>query len=120
MYSGIQKRSLKREKRVLRVRKKLRGTAEKPRLSVFKSNRHLFVQIIDDDAGLTLASVGTYSKKKKESSTSKENAKNIGLAIGKKAKEKNIQAVVFDRGRFKFHGVIAELATGAREAGLQF
>jgi large subunit ribosomal protein L18 len=124
MESNLIQRSRKRDKRVLRVRKHLRGNAEMPRLSVFKSNQHIAAQIIDDEKGITLAGVGTMSKdlssKSKTLKKSKSSAKQVGEKIAKLAKEKNIERVIFDRGRFKFHGLIAELANAAREAGLQF
>lgn len=112
-----------RKRRVMRVRKKLHGSAERPRLSVSKTNKHIYAQLIDDDLGVSLAGVGTLSKNNRTSSLnrkSKETAREIGKQIGEIAKQKNIQAVIFDRGVNKYHGVIAELADGAREAGLQF
>lgn len=117
------RRANARAKRVLRVRKKLRGTLERPRLSVSKTNLHLYAQLIDDERGVTLVGVGTLSKSSRAANLnkkSKEAAKAIGIQIGELAKKLNIQTVVFDRGRYKYHGHIAELATGAREAGLQF
>jgi large subunit ribosomal protein L18 len=112
-----------RQKRAWRVRSKLRGTAERPRLSVFKSLRHLQVQLIDDETGVTLAGTSTFAKQFKDTehnSKGKDAAKALGEYIGKVAKEKNIEEVIFDRGRFKYHGVIAALADGARAAGLKF
>jgi large subunit ribosomal protein L18 len=124
MESNLLKRNHKRIKRVMRVRKRLKGSALKPRLSVYKSNYHISAQIIDDETGVTLAGIGTMSKELKkngkQSRKSKSTAKEIGTRIAKLAKEKNVEQVVFDRGRFKFHGLIAELANAAREAGLQF
>ena len=116
------RRANARAKRVMRVRKKLRGTAERPRLSVSKTNLHLYAQLIDDENSVTLAGVGTLSEtnQKEFGRKSKEAAKAIGVQIAEMAKKLNIKAVLFDRGRFKYHGHIAELATGAREAGLQF
>jgi len=105
------------------VRKKLRGTAEKPRLSVFKSNSHLFAQLIDDENGFTLASAGTMMKDfraKKMGRKSKDAARAIGIALAESAKEKNIAGVIFDRGFNKYHGLLAEVANAARETGLQF
>jgi large subunit ribosomal protein L18 len=121
MEQGVIKRNNKREKRVLRVRKHVRGTAEKPRLSVLKTNKHVSVQLIDDENHVTLASAGTNAKSfKGEAKKSKESAKQVGKQIATIALGKSIQKVVFDRGRLKYHGVIAELAQAAREAGLQF
>lgn len=112
-----------RQKRAWRIRKKLRGTAQRPRLSVFKSQHHLQVQLIDDEAGVTLAGTATYAKafqNTDHNGKSKDAAKALGEFIGKAAKQKNIEEVIFDRGRFKYHGVIAAIADGAREAGLKF
>lgn len=109
-----------RRNRVFRVRKTLIGSAERPRLSVSKTNCHIYAQLIDDEKSVTLAGFGTLSKECKEKKKSKESAREIGKQIAELAKERNINSVVFDRGRFKFHGVVAELANSAREAGLQF
>jgi len=118
MEKGLIKRKVTRHRRVMRVRKKLRGSLAEPRLCVIKSNNHIYAQVIDDDNGNTLAAASTLSKNKVKKS--KESAKAVGLTLAKLAKEKNINKVVFDRGRFKFHGLIAQLAEGAREGGLQF
>lgn len=122
MENTVFLRNYRRSKRALRVRKHLRGSSIKPRMSVQKSNLHLGVQLIDDDKGITLASVSTMMKdlRTKGIKKSKETAKLLGTKIAELAKEKEIQTVVFDRGCFKFHGLIAELANAAREAGLQF
>ncbi len=123
MINDTLKKNEVRKKRVLRVRKGLRGSAVKPRMSVMKSNKHIFVQLIDDESSCTLVSFGTASKELKNSELakkSKEAARHIGEKIAEKAKQAGIEKVVFDRGRFKFHGVIAELANAARNAGLQF
>jgi large subunit ribosomal protein L18 len=111
-----------RIKRALRVRQTLRGSQEKPRLSVFKSIKHLYVQIIDDEQAKTLASTSTLAKEFRggeRGGKNKETARQLGLKIAELAKEKNIKTVVFDRGRFKYHGLIASIAEGAREGGLQ-
>lgn len=120
MDKSKKKRIKARQNRVYRVRKKLHGTAERPRFTVSKTNCHIYAQLIDDDASLTLVGFGTLSKDSSVKKKSKEAAKEIGKQIGELAKKKNINSVIFDRGRYKFHGVIAELANGAREAGLQF
>lgn len=104
----------------MRIRKKLRGTALKPRLSVFKSLSHIGVQLIDDENGVTLASFSTLAKEMKGKKRSKETAKLIGAKIGEIAKERKIERVVFDRGRHKYHGLIAEVADGARDKGMKF
>lgn len=123
MDNSLKRRKKARASRVMRVRKTLRGNAEKPRLSVFKSNQHIYAQLIDDEKGITLAGVGTPSKAYKDTSfnrKSKDAARQVGAQIAEMAKSKNVTTVVFDRGRSKFHGVVAELANAAREAGLQF
>jgi large subunit ribosomal protein L18 len=111
------------ERRKLRVRKHLRGSAEKPRLSVFRSSQHIYAQLIDDEAGLTIASASTIATELRDSMkdlVNKEQAKLVGVIIAQKAKAANIQRVVFDRGPYKFHGRIKELAEAARENGLIF
>ncbi len=105
------------------VRKKVRGTAECPRLSVRRSNKHLYCQLIDDDAGRTIASASTRDKTLAGDVSNGGNceaAKVIGTAIAERAKEIGVTEVRFDRGAYKFHGRVAELANAAREAGLSF
>ena len=120
MDKAKKRRNRARISRVFRVRKSLHGTAERPRLTVSKTNCHIYAQLIDDDLAVTLAGFGTLSKNSSVKKKTKESAKEIGKQIGELAKKKNIHSVIFDRGRYKFHGVVAELANGAREAGLQF
>lgn len=120
MDKSKKNRKKSRKTRVLRVRKVLRGSAEKPRLSVSKTNNHIYAQVINDEAGITIVGFGTQSKSCKGKQKSKDSAREIGKQIAELAKAKNIDKVVFDRGRFKYHGLIAELANSAREAGLQF
>ena len=120
MDREIKRRNLRRKKRCDRVRKKLRGSATRPRLCVFKSLRHISCQLIDDENGVTLASFGTQAKEAKDQRKSREGARFVGEKIGELAKQKNIQSVLFDRGRFRYHGLVAELASGARDAGLTF
>jgi len=107
----------KRDRRRKRIRAKVFGTAEKPRLSIFKSNKYISAQLIDDHAGATLASATSMKMKAK---TSVERARLAGASIAKDAKEKNIKKVVFDRGGYLYTGSVAALADGAREAGLEF
>ncbi|MHC4870396.1 MAG: 50S ribosomal protein L18 [Planctomycetota bacterium] len=110
-------------RRHLRVRRKLRGTEQKPRLAVYRSLKNIYIQIIDDDSGLTLASASTKSPEIKGDLTNGGNAaaaKAVGALIAKKAVEKNISTVVFDRGGRKYHGRIKALAEAAREGGLKF
>lgn len=123
MLNETKQRAIKKKKRALRVRKTLRGCQQKPRLSVVKSNKHIQVQIIDDEAGVTLGGTATFAKEFANTEFGKKSkaaAKKLGEKIAEIAKEKNIKEVVFDRGPFKYHGVLAELADAARAAGLQF
>lgn len=120
MRQNLAKRNKIRKSRKMRVRKKLRGTAEKPRFSVFKSLNHIGVQLIDDENGVTLASFSTLAKEMKGQKLSKESAKLVGVKIAELAKGKKIDRIVFDRGRYKYHGLIAEVANGAREKGIKF
>ena len=109
-----------RKKRHGRVRNKISGTAACPRLNVFRSAKHIYAQVIDDVAGITLASASTMEKDFEGSGGNKESAKKVGLQLAKAAKEKGVEEVVFDRGGYIFHGRIKELAEGAREGGLKF
>ena len=112
----------KRLKRKGTIRKRITGTAERPRLSVFRSAKHVYVQAIDDTTGHVLASASDLEPGIKSSLTGakKERARQIGKAIGEKLVAKKITAVVFDRNGFIYHGRVKEVADGAREAGLQF
>ncbi|SHH49996.1 50S ribosomal protein L18 [Thermosipho atlanticus] len=116
-------RNWRRKKRHLSIRKKIYGTADRPRLCVYKSEKHIYAQIIDDDKGHTLTSASTLDKELREvlkKTWNKEAAREVGKLIGKRAIEKGIKKVVFDRGGYRYHGRIKELADGAREAGLEF
>ncbi len=113
-------RKLERERRHKRVRTKISGTAERPRLCVFRSNSNLYVQVIDDEKATTLVQASTLDKEIKTKHSNKEAAKEVGALIAKKALEKNIKEVVFDRGGYIYHGVVKELAEAAREGGLTF
>lgn len=121
---GIEKRVEGYLKRKKRVRKKIWGTSERPRLSIFRSNKHIYAQIIEDASGKTLISASTISKelqaKLKKNTKKTEAAKKIGELVAKKAISKGIDKVVFDRGGFIYHGRIKAVADGAREAGLKF
>ena len=119
MISKIDRKAT-RKRRHLRVRNKISGTAECPRLCVYRSNTNLYAQIIDDVAGVTIVSASTLDKDVKTKHANKEAAKEVGALIAKKAIEKNIKTVVFDRGGYIYHGVVKELAEAAREAGLEF
>jgi large subunit ribosomal protein L18 len=109
-----------RQKRHLRVRNHIHGTAERPRLNVFRSLAHIYVQIIDDEKGVTLTAASSVEKGFEGSGGNIEDAKKVGAAIAKKALEKGITEVVFDRGGYIYHGRVKALAEAAREAGLKF
>jgi large subunit ribosomal protein L18 len=108
-----------RLRRRRRVRAKVRGTAERPRLSVFRSNRGMNVQLVDDDAGRTLAAVNWIEADLK-GLQSMEQAKRVGELIAERAKAAGVEAIVFDRGGYRYHGRVRALAEGAREGGLRF
>ena len=121
--SIAKERSLARIKRKVRVRQKVRGTADRPRLCVFRSAKHIYAQIIEDTNGTTLVSAGTVNDGIVEAGTNSGNieaAKAVGRAIAKLALEKNIKQVVFDRNGFLYHGRVKALAEAARETGLSF
>ncbi|MDI3542884.1 MAG: large subunit ribosomal protein [Candidatus Atribacteria bacterium] len=118
---SVEEKRAKRDKRHRRIRKKVRGSMECPRLAVFRSLRHIYGQIIDDDEGKTLVAVSSLSAEIKGKSGSKaEVAKEVGKLLAQKAQEKGIESVVFDRGGYKYHGRVKALAEGAREGGLRF
>jgi large subunit ribosomal protein L18 len=119
----MEKRLTGHEKRKARIRKKVSGTADRPRLTVYKSLKHMYAQIVDDTAGRTLVSVSTGSKALKGELGEDDKtaaAKKVGAAIAKAALDKGITQVVFDRNGFDYHGRIAAVAAAAREAGLKF
>ena len=113
-------RKLERTRRHARVRTKVSGTAERPRLCVYRSNSNLYAQIIDDVAGNTLVAASTLDKEVKTKKSNIEAAKEVGALIAKRAAAKNIKTVVYDRGGYIFHGVVKALAEAAREGGLEF
>lgn len=113
-------KNAQRLKRHTRVRGKISGTAERPRLAVYRSNAHISAQVIDDAAGVTLASASTYEKSFEGLGSNKEAARAVGKLVAERAKAKGITAVVFDRGGYIYHGRVQALAEGAREGGLQF
>ena len=119
MVSKINKNAM-RLKRHVRVRGKISGTPECPRLNVFRSNANIYAQIIDDVSGVTLVSANTLEKGFEGATGNAEAAKKVGLVLAERAKEKGIEVVVFDRGGYVYHGRVAALAEGAREGGLQF
>ena len=113
-------RKFERRRRHIRVRRKISGTAECPRLCVYRSNTNVYAQIIDDVKGVTLVSASTLDKEVKTKHANKEAAKEVGALIAKRALAKKIDTVVYDRGGYIYHGVVKELAEAAREAGLKF
>ena len=113
-------RRLERKRRHARVRTKISGTPECPRLCVFRSNTNVYAQVIDDINKVTLVSASTLDKEVKTKKANKEAAKEVGALVAKRALEKNIKSVVYDRGGYIYHGVVKELAEAAREAGLEF
>ena len=109
-----------KEKRHRRVRAKIYGTEERPRLCVFKSNKHIYAQIINDEKGFTIISASELEIKDLKKDKKIDLAQKVGELIGKKAKDKKIETVVFDRGGFRYHGRVKTLAEEARKQGLQF
>ncbi|MCL2472232.1 MAG: 50S ribosomal protein L18 [Treponema sp.] len=110
----------RRLKRKVHIRKRLSGTADRPRMTVFKSNRSLSIQIIDDTKGYTLASASTLEKDLKSIKATVAGAGQLGEVMGKRLIEKNIKTVVFDRNGYLYHGLVKAMADGARKAGVQF
>ncbi len=113
-------RKFERNRRHARVRTKVSGTAERPRLCVYRSNTNLYAQIIDDVAGNTLVQASTLDKEIKTKKSNIEAAKEVGALIAKRANAKNIKTVVYDRSGYIYHGIVKELAEAAREGGLEF
>ena len=103
-----------------RIRAKIKGTTERPRLAVYRSNKEIYAQLIDDSNGTTIAAASTKDKDFARTGTKSEQSKQIGLEIAKKAAEKGLSVVVFDRGGYLYHGRVQQLAEGAREGGLKF
>lgn len=113
-------KNIQRLKRHARVRSKISGTSERPRLAVYRSNKNISAQIIDDTKGVTLVSASTLEAGFEGIGSNKEAAKKVGAKIAEKALAKGIETVVFDRGGYIYHGRVSELAEGAREGGLKF
>jgi large subunit ribosomal protein L18 len=111
-------KEITQNRRKARIRAKISGTADRPRLTVFRSLKAIYAQVVDDTTGKILASASDL--KSKEKGTKVEKAKNVGLEIAKKAKDLKIETVVFDRNKYKYHGRVAAVAEGAREGGLKF
>jgi large subunit ribosomal protein L18 len=110
----------KRLRRKVHIRKRLSGTAERPRMTITKSNRRISVQVIDDSKGHTLASASTLEKELKNIKATVEGAGKLGEIMGKRLLEKNIKTVVFDRNGYLYHGIVKALADGSRKAGIEF
>ena len=109
-----------RRRRHFRVRKSVQGTASKPRLAVFRSDRYIYAQIIDDESGRTIASASSRESAVKGKTLTVDTASEVGMLVGARAKDAGIAAVAFDRGGFKYHGRIKALADAARDSGLEF
>lgn len=122
MKKSLKSRKVVRNKKKIRIRKKITGVPEKPRLCVFRSSRHMYAQIIDDTQGVTLASASTLDETfdKDQGGDKKAKATKVGKAIAERAMEKGINNVVFDRNGYLYHGRVKALSDGAREAGLVF
>jgi large subunit ribosomal protein L18 len=120
MTMSAKQKALARQRRHRRVRKRVRGTAERPRLAVFRSNRHLTAQVIDDVAGRTLAAASTVEPDLRAGPTgNKQAAATVGRLVAERARAAGVERVVFDRGGFLYHGRVAAVADAAREAGLE-
>ncbi len=116
-------RNLKRMERHYKIRNRIAGTPERPRLNIYRSAKHIYAQVIDDATGVTLVSASTMDKELRDKVaelTKSDAAKLVGQTVGQRAKEKGINAVVFDRGGYLYHGRVKVLADGARESGLEF
>jgi large subunit ribosomal protein L18 len=120
MLRKMVEKDRKRLKRKIHIRKRISGSAERPRMTVFKSNRSLSIQIIDDDKGHTLASASTLEKDLRSIKINVEGAGKLGEIMGKRLLDKDIKTVVFDRSGYLYHGVVKAVADGARKAGIQF
>ena len=116
----IELKNAQRERRKLRVRKKVYGTQERPRMTIFCSNKHTYVQVIDDTTGRTLAAASNWEKELASVKNTVGEAGKIGEAVAEKMKKANITKVVFDRNGYLYHGVIKAVADGARKAGIEF
>ena len=120
MSSSAKQKRDARLRRHHRVRKHVRGSAERPRLAVFRSNKHISAQVIDDRAGVTLAAASTHESDLRDGSSNKDAAAKVGKLLAERAKDAGVERVVFDRGGFLYHGRVAAVAEAAREAGLEF
>jgi large subunit ribosomal protein L18 len=120
MLQKMLEKDRKRLRRKVHIRKRVSGTAERPRMTVTKSNRHLSMQVVDDTKGCTLASASTLEKELRNIKATVEGAGQLGEIMGKRLLEKNIKTVVFDRNGYLYHGIVKALADGSRKAGIEF
>jgi large subunit ribosomal protein L18 len=120
MLQRMLEKDRKRLKRKVHIRKRVSGTAERPRMTVFKSNRRLSIQVVDDGKGHTLAAASTLEKDLRNIKVTVEGAGQLGEIMGKRLLEKNIKTVVFDRNGYLYHGIVKALADGTRKAGIEF
>lgn len=116
----LKQKKASRRRRKLHIRKSISGTAQRPRLSVYKSNKNIYVQAIDDDKGHTITSISSIESDYKDLEKNVENAKKLGNVLGERLMEKKVDTAVFDRNGYRFHGIVKGLADGAREAGVKF
>ena len=114
------KKEIRRFKLKMRIRKKISGTSNRPRLTVFRSNKEIYAQLIDDEKGVTLVSASTMEKNFERKGTKTERAKTVGKSVAERAKAIGVEAVVFDRNGYLYHGRVKSLADSARENGLKF
>ena len=119
MKKAIKKRE-RRIKRKMHIRKRILGSPERPRMSVYRSNKNMYVQVIDDSAGITIASASSLEKGSENLKVKVTDGEKLGQRIGERLKEKNIKQVVFDRNGYLYHGVVKAIADGARKAGIEF
>lgn len=120
MRKKLNEKQRKHLKRKLHIRKYLHGTAERPRLSIFRSNKNIYLQLIDDDKAHTLASISTLEKDFIDGKVNIATGEKIGEEMGKRLKDKNISTIVFDRNGYLYHGVVKAVADGVRKAGIEF
>jgi large subunit ribosomal protein L18 len=120
MLQKMLEKNRKRLRRKVHIRKRVSGTAERPRMTVTKSNRHISMQVVDDTKGCTLASASTLEKELKNIKATVAGAGQLGEIMGKRLLEKNIKTVVFDRNGYLYHGIVKALADGSRKAGIEF
>lgn len=120
MKNSLKILKIKKQRRANRTRSKILGTIERPRLSVFRSNQHVYGQLIDDEKSVTLANASDLELKKSGKKTKLESAKEVGTLLAKKAADLKIKKAVFDKGGYRYHGIVKSLADGAREGGLEF